>query len=129
MKKILIILALMFAVTAYAQSPWSRRIRSPVDVSGLADRVTALEVENVVLRAALLAQLYDKQLQLAANLRSSTEQALDENGQPTGWGVHIYDPGSPNGKKWIIGTDHIDLVNIQISDNDLHIAALEALNQ
>ena len=108
----------MFAVTAYAQLPWGKRIRSPVDVQGLASRVTALEAENDVLRAALLALYYDKQLALASNRANAIEQ--DE-----GWGPYVMNPSAPGGEKWILGTTYVANLDAgQIPETDAHIAAL-----
>lgn len=78
MKTLLIaiaLIALLIVGAAYA-SPWGEWLRTPQDTQGLVDRVTALEAENAALRAALLVQLYDKQLKLEANLAGVTAQAL-----------------------------------------------------
>ena len=129
MRKALIFAAVLFVLAsiAYAQSPWGQWIRSPEDMRGLRADVDALKAENDALRAALLPLLYDKRLKLAANLAGATARALDENGQQTGWGVWKYDPSSPQGETFVLGTVHMVAINDLIVYNDIHIAALESL--
>lgn len=119
------VIILGLATAAYAQSPWGEWMRSSQDVKGLAGRVTVLEAENDDLKDALLALLYDKRLKLAANLTGATLLALDENGDSTGWGVYIYDPTSPEGEAFVLGTVHMVTLKALIVDNDTLIVSLE----
>ncbi len=149
--KVIAIVAVLFVLVGIAfGSPWSGRIWSPQNVTGLAARITALEeltesqallitglqgqvadnnsrivdlesratileAKIITLAGPLLALNQDKLLKLLSGRRS----AMDAD---SGWGPHVYDPDSPNGQRWVIGTTYLSDLN------DVYIPETEAFN-
>ena len=126
MKKLLITLALMFALSAYAQSPWRGPIRSPEDVRGmraeldaLTQRVDVLEAREAILSAALLDLYYDKRLALSSGRVWAAQL-------PDGRVVFVMDPTEPDGDKSVPRDDYVaELDNEQIPQVGAHLTALE----